>query len=173
MVYDTHICNGCSLSFLLLVASSRILQYSLLPFWVPSLSSCSSMLSFFVMVIGVLIKHIRNTRNRTKEQVSKKKTAMKLLISMTFIMFLFGLTWLFGGLTVTGVLDSNASIAFQVLFVLLNAFQGFYIFLFFCVFSKDARESWLELLCCGHCKFKLLHPLQAKYGANTTQKKKE
>ena len=86
-------------------------------------------------------------------------------------MFLFGLTWLFGGLTVTGVLDSNASVAFQVLFVVLNTFQGFYIFLFFCVFSKDARDSWLELLCCGYCKFKSLHPLQAKYGANTTRRK--
>ena len=123
------------------------------------------------MVIGVLIKHTLNTRSRTAEQVNKKKTAMKLLISMTGIMFLFGLTWLFGGLTVTGLWDSNASTAFQVLFVILNAFQGFFIFLFFCVFSKDARESWLELLCCGHYKSKLLHPLQAKYGANTTRKK--
>ena len=125
----------------------------------------------FIMVIGVLIKHSLNTRSRTAEQVNKKKTAMKLLISMTGIMFLFGLTWLFGGLTVTGLRNSNASAAFQVIFVLLNAFQGFFIFLFFCVFSKDARQSWLELLCCGHYKSKLRHPLQAKYGANTTQRK--
>ena len=125
----------------------------------------------FIMVIGVLIKHSLNTRSRTAEQVNKKKTAVKLLISMTGIMFLFGLTWLFGALTVTGLRNSSASAAFQVLFVFLNAFQGFFIFLFFCVFSKDARDAWLELFCCGHYKSKSLHPLQAKHGASNTQKK--
>ena len=89
-------------------------------------------------------------------------------------MFLFGLTWIFGALTVTGLRDSNASTAFQALFVILNAFQGFFIFLFFCVFNKDARESWSELLSCGRYKSKSLHPLHAKYsstGSSATQKK--
>ena len=47
----------------------------------------------------------------------------------------------------------------------------FKVSLFFCVFSQDARESWLELLSlsCYHCK-----PSQAKYsssGADGTRKK--
>ena len=88
-------------------------------------------------------------------------------------MFLFGLTWLFGALTVTGFGDTRASSAFQVLFVILNAFQGFFIFLFFCVFSKDARDSWLELLshARGHYKSKLLQTKYNSSGANNTQKK--
>ena len=86
-------------------------------------------------------------------------------------MFLFGLTWLFGALTITGFGDSRASTAFQVLFVILNAFQGFFIFLFFCVFSKDARESWMEVFTCGRYQSKFLHPSQVKYASTTAQKK--
>ena len=86
-------------------------------------------------------------------------------------MFLFGLTWLFGALTITGFGDSRASTAFQILFVILNAFQGFFIFLFFCVFSKDARESWMEVFSCGRYQSKFLHPSQAKYASTTAQKK--
>ena len=86
-----------------------------------------------------------------------------MLFSIAGVMFLFGLTWLFGALTVTGFGDPRTSTAFQVLFVILNALQGFFIFLFFCVFNKDARELWLVMITCGHNKSKLQRPLQAKY----------
>ena len=127
----------------------------------------------FVLVIGVIIKHARYTLDRAEEQMDMK-TTIRLLIGIAKIMSLFGLTWLFGALTVTGFGDARASTAFQVLFVICNAFQGFFIFLFFCVFSKDGRESWLELLSCGRYKPKSLYPSQAKNGtsgANATQKK--
>jgi len=112
------------------------------------------------MVVGVLITHTQNTIEHTKQQMNIK-TAIRLLISIAGVMSLFGLTWLFGALTVTGFGDSRASTAFQVLFVIFNAFQGFFFFLFFCVFSKDARDSWLELLpCCGN-QSKSSRPTQA------------
>jgi len=77
---------------------------------------------------GVLIKHTyRKTPGYKKGQLNKKKM-IKLLISIAGVMFLFGLTWLFGALTITGLGDSRASTAFQVFFVILNAFQGFFIF---------------------------------------------
>ena len=121
------------------------------------------------MVIGVLIKHTQNRLSRTKEQMNKK-TTIRLLISIAGVMFLFGLTWLFGALTVTGFGDARASNAFQVLFVLLSAFQGFFICLFFCVLSKDARESWLGLLsrACGRYKSK---SLQIEYNNSGAKKK--
>ena len=81
-------------------------------------------------------------------------------------MFLFGLTWLFSILTfsVTGVRE-----AFQILFVIFNSFQGFFIFLFFCVLNKEALESWREFFSCGKYKSKLLHPSQAgKYSSSGT-----
>ena len=124
------------------------------------------------MVIGVLIKHTyRKTPGYKKGQLNKKKM-IKLLISIAGVMFLFGLTWLFGALTITGLGDSRASTAFQVFFVILNAFQGFFIFLFFCVFNTKARESWLEVFCCGHYKSKSLHPSQGKPASSGAPKKK-
>ena len=68
-------------------------------------------------------------------------------------MFLFGLTWLFAILTfsVTGLRET-----FQILFTLLNSFQGFFILLFFCAINKEARESWKEIFGSGR-QSKLLH----------------
>ena len=53
--------------------------------------------------------------------------------------------------------------------MIFNAFQGFFVFLFFCVFNKDARDLWIEL--CGHYKSKPLHSSQAKYSNSGTRKK--
>ena len=91
------------------------------------------------------------------------------MISVSGVMFLFGLTWLFAILTfsVTGLRE-----AFQILFVIFNSFQGFFIFLFFCVLNKEALESWREFLSCEKYKSKLLHPSQAgKYSSSTGTKK--
>ena len=59
-------------------------------------------------------------------------------------MSLFGLTWLFAILTVS---VSGLRETFQILFAVFNSFQGFFIFLFFCVLNKEARDSWRELIC--------------------------
>ena len=99
-----------------------------------------------------------------------------MMISISGVMFLFGLTWLFAILTfsVTGLRE-----IFQILFVVFNSFQGFAIFLFFCVFNKEALESWKVLLSCGKCQsklvhssqVKLLHSPQAKFSASAAAKK--
>ena len=123
----------------------------------------------FVITVTVLVRHTRNTMGRMKEQMNHK-TAVRLLISITGIIFLFGLTWVFGALTI-----SDASLPFQILFVIFNGFQGFFIFLFFCVFSKDARELWIELLSCGRYKFSTSHPSSRganKYSTGGTRKPK-
>ena len=121
----------------------------------------------FVCVIVVLIRHTRDTAARMKKPVSHK-TIIRLMISVGGVMFLFGLTWLFGILTfsVDGLRE-----AFQILFTIFNSFQGFFIFLFFCVLNKEALESWKELLSCGKYKSKLLHPSKAKYNSNVMANK--
>ena len=75
---------------------------------------------------------------------TNRKTVVRLMISTMGVMALFGLTWVFGALTV-----HEASTAFQFLFAIFNSLQGFFIFLFFCVFGKEGRELWLQMLCCG------------------------
>ena len=115
----------------------------------------------FICVIVVLVRHMRNTAARKNENLSRK-TIIRLMISISGVMFLFGLTWLFAILTfsVPGLRE-----IFQVLFTIFNSFQGFFIFLFFCVFNKEAVESWKELLSCGKYKSKLLHPSTASSAA--------
>ena len=95
----------------------------------------------FVIVISVLTKQIRK-KYATKDHANQK-IAVRLMISTMGVIALFGLTWVFGALTVR-----EASTAFQFLFAIFNTLQGFFIFLFFCVFGKEAMTFWLQVLCC-------------------------
>ena len=84
----------------------------------------------FVLVIVTLVRH----QWRLSKEYNRKFDAVKLLINVASIVFLFGLTWIFGALTVV-----NANQAFQIVFALSNSFQGFLIFIFFCVLNTDVR----------------------------------
>ena len=102
----------------------------------------------FALVIRVLIKH----SCRKLADVEKRKKlqgTIKTLISVISIMFMFGLQWLFGAFTI-----AEASEVFQWLFVIFSTLQGFFLFLFFCVLTQDAREEWLNFFSFGHRKKK-------------------
>ena len=75
---------------------------------------------------------------------SNRQKVIRIMISIIGLMALFGLTWVFAAFTVSVV-----STAFQLLFAIFNSLQGFFIFLFFCVFGREGRELWLKVLCCG------------------------
>ena len=92
--------------------------------------------AIFIMVSAVLVKH---TLRKSKHK--KSKTAVRLMVVIAGLTLLFGLTWAFGALTV-----SAARLTFSVLFVVFNAFQGFFIFLMFCVMSTDVWQAWGRLL---------------------------
>ena len=87
------------------------------------------------MVIKVIIHH-----SRTKDK-NVINTTKQLLTSIFGITFLFGMSWVFGAFTI-----SDASPVFNYLFVLFTSLQGFFIFIFFCVLGKEARELWITLL---------------------------
>ena len=91
----------------------------------------------FIAVIVVLVRH---QWRRSKEHKRKFGT-LQLMINVTSIAFLFGLTWIFGALTVV-----RANQAFQIVFTLTNSFQGFLIFIFFCVLNSEVRFVWAHKL---------------------------
>ena len=93
----------------------------------------------FVLVLRVLIKHSMR-KSKEAKPTQQLKATMKTMISITSIMLMFGLQWLFGALTI-----AEASLAFQWLFVIFSTLQGLFFFLFFCVLGKGAREEWLKL----------------------------
>lgn len=114
-------------------------------FLIPILAILVFNSTIFVLVIRVLIKHSqKKLGNKHKKDKKTVENVKRLLISVFGIMFLFGLTWLFGALTI-----SDASLAFQFLFAIFNSLQGFFIFVFFCVLGKEARELWIQFLCRG------------------------
>ena len=100
----------------------------------------------FVLVIRVLVKH---SARKLKDAKNAKKLqgTFKTLISIMSIMFMFGLQWLFGALTI-----AQASLAFQWLFVIFSTLQGFFLFLFFVVLGKETRDEWLNVFTCGKRK---------------------
>ena len=91
----------------------------------------------FVVVIVVLVRHFCK---RSNDRGNKFGTLLQ-MANITGVAFLFGLTWLFGVLTVV-----NLNNAFQILFTLGNSFQGFMIFIFFCLLNSDVRLAWMHQL---------------------------
>ena len=101
----------------------------------------------FVVVIVVLVKNIIK---QSKEKVNYFGT-IKLVLNITGVCCLLGLTWVFGALTIT-----KADQAFQIMFTVTNSLQGFYIFLFFCVLNGNVRSTWLKTLPCKRLTTKMM-----------------
>jgi len=70
--------------------------------------------------------------------VHKSRTAsLKLYVKGLFgLLFLLGITWSFGIVSVT-----HPSVAFTYIFTVLNSFQGFFIFVFNCIVNKKIRNE--------------------------------
>ena len=108
------------------------------------------------IVIFVLVRRTLGIFKHKKDRIDIKAAVLTLTTIMG-VMFLFGLTWLFGAFTV-----ADASLAFQILFVVFNSLQGFFIFLFLCIITNDARELWMAKLHCSWCKSKAPQSSYAK-----------
>ena len=104
----------------------------------PMLLVLSFNMIIFIVVIVILVRH---QLRRSKEH-NRKFGTLQLMINVSSIAFLFGLTWIFGALTVV-----NAKQVFQIAFALTNSFQGFFIFIFFCVLNSDVRLLCTRTLC--------------------------
>ena len=107
----------------------------------------------FNIVMSVAAVRIILKQNRKKYiqggEKHLKTTTFKSIISIVWLVVLFGLGWVFGLLTI-----QQASTAFKYIFVIFNGFQGFYFFLFICVLQKESRDFWAMTLTCGHCTFR-------------------
>jgi hypothetical protein len=67
-----------------------------------------------------------------------------MMFSISGVMFLFGLTWLFAILLFTVIELQSIS---QLLFTIFNSLQGFFIFVF--ILNTEAVGLWKKLLGCG------------------------
>ena len=93
----------------------------------------------FIVVIVVLVRH---TIRRSKRD-HKRIDVIQMMGNVISIVLLFGLTWIFGTFTIL-----KADQAFQLTFTVTNSFQGFLIFIMFCVLNGDIRLAWAKLFLC-------------------------
>ena len=107
----------------------------------------------FICIIFVLIRHVSRRAHHTKQKIHGKDVIL-MMVRIGGVMALFGLTWLFGTLTIS---VSGLRETFQILFTVFNSFQGVFIFLFFCVFNNEACKSWKELY---HRNYRKKHHFQ-------------
>ena len=96
---------------------------------------------------GSMKRKISTVSNQMKDEPANtgmgyKKTIF-LMIRITGVMALFGLSWLFAILTVVSV--KGLQEMFQILFTVFNSFQGCFIFIFLCLLDKRVRRSWKRL----------------------------
>eukprot|EP00731_Ephydatia_muelleri_P035718 Em0151g10a len=106
----------------------------------------------FVLVARVLIKHTMQKCVKGEDK-AQYRAIFKTLLSVAGVMLLFGLSWIFAAFTV-----KKAAFAFQILFILFNSTQGFFIFIFLCVLNQNIRQEWLNILTCGRAGKQKLAP---------------
>lgn len=91
---------------------------------------------FFVIIIFNLIN--MSTQDRQFH-------LYRVLIPSAGLAFTLGLPWLFSIVAIHT--RGTAQIVFSVMFTVLSALQGVFIFLYYVLFNRVARQCWLHLLC--------------------------
>lgn len=99
----------------------------------------------FILIIRVIILHTLKKNKRLNKSPITTTEALKLVLGFSFIMFLFGLTWLSG--VFTFISEPAVSYIVQFLFAFCNAFQGFFIFLYLIILSGGLRNAWKSVFC--------------------------
>ena len=100
-------------------------------------------LVLFIWVVVVMVQHIRHKTVQTDQKLGFRKV-IEIIVRLSGVMFLFGLTWLIAIFAVVSVPGLRET--FQILFTVFNSFQGAFIFLFFCVLNQEARDSWKNVI---------------------------
>ena len=103
----------------------------------------------FVCITFVQLRHVCcRRRQQAKDSNNGSKSSNMgencvIVLKLWCILCLFGLTWLFGALTITRI----ASLIFSTLFAVFTSLQGFFVFVFLCILSKDALRTY-KYICC-------------------------
>ena len=130
----TYKCIIISFFYLSSLHSCFISQFEALvgAFLTPILVVIAINMIFFICVIVVVSRHTKEKADQTKWTVTKKQI-LRIMFSISGVLFLFGLTWAFFILTfsVSGLREM-----FQILFTIFNSLQGFFVFAFI-LFTKD------------------------------------
>ena len=97
----------------------------------------------FTLVMRRLSKKVAGkqvTMSEREELLRRFQNALAFIV-------LLGLTWVLGFLTVIQTPnDDNIELTFDIIFIILNSFQGVFLFFFYCVRNPIARATWRKFL---------------------------
>ncbi|XP_028411740.1 cadherin EGF LAG seven-pass G-type receptor 1-like [Dendronephthya gigantea] len=107
-------------------------------FYIAFLAPAITVLVFNVIIFALVVKALQSTRirgNRHKQGIVHFRRVLGIAI-------VFGITWLFGVLAI-----GELRLIFQYLFCITNSFQGFMIFILYCLTDRKVRERLVRFLC--------------------------
>ncbi|XP_030839488.1 adhesion G-protein coupled receptor G2-like [Strongylocentrotus purpuratus] len=92
----------------------------------------------FILVVRQLIRSANIAGRMKGEAKVERQEAIEFVQNAICILLLLGLTWVTGYLLLIPLFSQVA----QPIFVVLNSFQGFFIFLLYCVRKPHIRTKW-------------------------------
>ena len=104
-------------------------------------------INFIIFVMVVQRLSCRKAISANKTTKNDRKESWRRVQNAVAISVLLGVTWISGLLAI-----GDARLLFNIIFLIFNSLQGFFIFLMFCVRQKEIRDFWLRCLCCCKCK---------------------
>lgn len=108
-------------------------------FYIGVLGLVALLLIYNMVTYIAIVRSISATRKNISTSQSNRAGMIRRLQNALAILVLLGLSWVFGFLAIGSV-----RMVFNVLFCLFNSFQGFFIFLLFCLRQDEIREAWRE-----------------------------
>ena len=106
-----------------------------LPFFLALLLPIVVFLIFNIVAYVLILRSLMTTQPLvTSDHSVSRKTQLRRACAISVLV---GVTWLFGALAVR-----DAKLVFQYVFCILNSFQGFFIFVFYCLFQETIRRRW-------------------------------
>ena len=104
----------------------------------------------YISIVVVLLRYICCTHKKRlineEDKHSPKNHVCEnfmFVLKLWCILCTFGLTWLFGALTVS----QSTSYIFSTLFAVFTSLQGFFIFVFLCFLNKDTLKCYRTVCC--------------------------
>jgi hypothetical protein len=120
----------------------------------------------FILIFVSLLRNKKTQKWTREAQTTRSKLKQNLIIALT-LSLLFGLGWGVGFAATTSVSYAPVSVTLQVTFILLNSFEGFFIFIMCCVCSEDARSVWKEWIYVITCHTITLDRKTSKFSATS------
>ena len=112
-----------------------------------------------IIMVSLIRQRIRSNK-RKGGSVNKKVQLKQYFISAVTLSLLFGLGWGFGLPATSGIKNVAVRTSFQILFILLTAFQGLFIFIMHCLVGRksiEARHEWKRWFLLTTCREKESH----------------